>query len=211
MTLNKLMNNFKYYNVNINLITHDLQLLKTSISWFNVPTYKPNAHHQKILQLRDRCASKMRDAVWIFSYSGVVWVHDPQPHHLDHVYCHRKSAGKIRRGRCILKRFKMHGVKHIFIDCIIVFFPDLEKALPVNIDNWLQSHQSKYESSLTFIANFSNFQEHETIWLRNHQTHHTPVQHPWPTRINISTHPQRSLSFRSVHRNSRPNLRFTIH
>jgi len=26
-------------------------------------------------------------------------------------------------------------VKHIFIDYIIVFFPDLEKALPVNIDN----------------------------------------------------------------------------
>lgn len=208
------MNKFKYYNVNINLIIHDLQLLRTSISWFNVPTYKPNAHHQKFVQLRDRCSSKMRDAVWIFSYSGVVWVHDPQPHHLDHAF-----AGKIRRGRCILKRF----LWNIFIDYIIVFFPDLEKALPVNFDNWLQSHQSKYGIVSHFHYDFSNFQEPPKLF--DSEIIKQIIIHPFNTRdqhlstsrltcylvtstYNLVMTPKGPWVSVTVHRNSRPNLRF---
>ena len=119
----KLMNNFKYYNVNINLIIHDLQLLRTSISWFNVPTYKPNAHHRKILQLRDRCLSKMRDAVWIFSYSGVVWVHDPQPH-LDHGICTVSLQGRFGEADAFWKDSKCMGETYIhwLYNCIFSRF-----------------------------------------------------------------------------------------
>lgn len=123
-----------------------------------------------------------------------------------------------------LMHFEKIPVKHI--DYIIVFFPDLEKALPVNFDNWLQSHQSKYGIVSHFHYDFSNFQEPPKLFdseiIKQIIIHpfNTCDQHLSTSRLtcylvtstyNLVMTPKVPWVSVTVHRNSRPNLRFKIH